>query len=195
MVYLRTARYSEAVGEFEKSVSIEPNPRGYTNLGSAYYYLKRYADAVTPYQQAVKLADTNSTYWGNLADAYRCTEDLRNEAPAAFRRAIDLLAKEIQVDPKNPRLRAHIARYDVSSNERRQALAQIAEALRLDASQAYVQFRAALVNEQVGDHEGALKALESALKAGQPLADVLASPPLERLRKDPRFARMAGPRP
>ena len=195
VIYLQMGRYSEALEQLEKSVSIAPNARGYTNLGAAYYYLKRYQDAVAPFRRAVEIAPKNSTYWGNLADAYRWAPDLRDQAPAAFRRAIELLEQEIQVDPRNPRLRARLGMYYASIGERPRALSEIAEALRLDSSQAYVQYRAALVDEQLGDHEGALKALDLALKAGQPMADILAAPPLEQLRKDPRFARMASPRP
>ena len=194
-IYLQMGRYSEALEQLEKSVSIAPSARGYTNLGAAYYYLKRYQDAVAPYRRAVEIAPKNSTYWGNLADAYRWIPDLRDQAPAAFRHAIELLEQEIQVDLRNPRLRARLAMYYASIGERPRALAEIAEALKLDSSQAYVQYRAALVYEQLGDRDRALKALDLALKARQPMADILAAPPLEQLRKDPRFERMASPRP
>jgi tetratricopeptide (TPR) repeat protein/TolB-like protein len=195
VVYLRKEQYSDAVEQFEKSVSIEPNARGYSNLGAAYYYLKRYADSVQPFRRAVEMARTNSMYWGNLADAYRWTPDLSNQAPGAFRHAIELLEQEVQVDPRNPRLRARLGMYYASIQERPRALGEMAEALRLDPSQAYVQYRAALVYEQLGDHDQALKALELALKAGQPMAEIRTSPVLEQLRKDARFVRMASPQP
>jgi len=85
--------------------------------------------------------------------------------------------------------------YLASLGDRRRALEQLGEALRIDASQAYVQYRAAGVYEQLGDRNRALEALERALKGGQKLTEVLASPMFEQLRKDPRFARMTGPRP
>jgi len=194
-VYLRTGRFTEAVDQFQKSVGIEPNARGYTNLGAAFYYLERYAEAVLPYQRAVELAPKNSSYWGNLADAYRWAPALADQATSAFRRAIELLNDEIRIDPRSAALHARLAMYSVSVGERNRALAEIAQALRLEPSSAYVQYRAALVYEQVGDRNSALKALELALKAKQPMADILAAPPLRQLRKDPRFARMASPQP
>jgi len=195
VVYLRLGRYTEAVDQFEKSVAIEPSAAGYSSLGAAYYYLKRYADAVLPYQRAVGLAPKNSIYWGNLADAYRWTPAMADQAAAAYRRAIMLVEKEIHVDSRDARLHARLAMYLASMGDRNRALAQITEALRLDPSLAYVQYREALVYEQLNDRERALKALELALKAKQPIADILAAPPLEQLRKDPRFVRMASPRP
>jgi tetratricopeptide (TPR) repeat protein len=194
-VYLRMGRYSEAVDEFVKSVSIAPSARAYGNLGAAYYYLKSYAEAVPPYQRAVDISPKESANWGNLADAYRWTPALREQAPAAFRRAIQLLQQEIKVDPRNPRLHARLAMYHAAVGDRAPALAEIADALRLDPSQAYVQYRAGLVYEETGDRENALNHIELALRAGEPRAEILAAPPLERLRKDSRFARMAGPQP
>jgi serine/threonine protein kinase/tetratricopeptide (TPR) repeat protein len=191
-LYIRMARYTEAVDQLEKSVSIAPSARGYGNLGAAYYYLKRYADAVAPYQRAVELAPGNSANWGNLADAYRWTPALSDQAPAAFRHAIELLTQEMRTVLGDPRLHARLAMYRVSIGDRRRALTEIAEALRLDPSLPYVLYRAALVYEQAGDRDRALEHMELALKAGQPLADILAAPPLEQLRKDPRFVRMAG---
>lgn len=194
-VYVRMGQYSAAADHFEKSASLEPNARAYTNLGAAYYYLKRYADAVLPYQRAVEIAPKESMWWGNLADAYRWTPALADQATAAYRRAIELVEQEIRLEPQDARLRARLAMYLASIRDRSRALAQITEALRLDSSQAYVQYRAALVDEQLGNRESALKHLELALKAGQPMADILADPPLEQLRKDSRFVRMASPQP
>jgi serine/threonine-protein kinase len=195
VVYLQMGRYTEAIDQFQRSVSIEPNTPAYSNLGAAYYYLQRYADAVLPYQRAVEMAPSSSMYWGNLADAYRYTPALADQAVPAYRHAIELLEKEIRTNARDPRLRARLAMYYASIGEPDHALTEIAEALRLDPSQAYVQYRAALVYEQAGDRVRALNSLELALKARQPMADILAAPPLEELRKDPRFARMAGPQP
>jgi tetratricopeptide (TPR) repeat protein len=195
VVYLQMGRYTEAIEQFQKAVSIEPNTPAYSNLGAAYYYLQRYADAVLPYQRAVEMAPSSSMYWGNLADAYRYTPALGDQAVPAYRHAIELLEKEIRANSRDPRLRARLAMYYASIGERDRALTEIAEALRLDPSQGYVQYRAALVYEQAGDRARALNSLELALKARQPMADILAAPPLEQLRKDPGFARMAGPRP
>ena len=192
LVYLKTERYSAAIDEFSRSVKIEPTPQGYTQLGAVHYFLRHYEDAVEPYSRAVALARDDSSNWGNLADAYRYTPALHDKADATYRTAIGLLEREIQIDQRNPRLQARLAMYYASIRERPQALSHIEEALRLDPRQAYVQFRAALVYAQVGRDEAAAKALKLARDLGQPVAEILAAPPLDRLRSDPRLARMAG---
>ena len=202
-VYLVMGRYAEAAQQSEKSVSIEPNTRGYSNLGTAYYRLKRYSEAVLPFQRAIELAPTNSLYRGYLADSYRWAPGLRSEAPAAYRRAIELLEREMKDNPRDPDLHSRLAVHyasiaaidHTSVADRRRALEEIVEALRLNPSSAAVQYRAALAYEQAGDRERALKAMEMALKLGQTLAEIQTSPPLEQLRSDPRFALIAGSRP
>jgi serine/threonine-protein kinase len=194
-VYGRMGRYAEAVEQFEKSVAIAPSALGYRNLGTAYYAQKRYSEAAQAFSQAVNLAPGDSMIWASLADAYRWTPALQDRAPEAYRRAITLLGKEIATTPADALLRARLAMYYASAGEPAPALAQIGEALRLNPASAYVQYRATLVFEQAGERDRALKALDLALKSGQPIAEVLAAPPLEALRKDPRFTRMASPRP
>ena len=194
-VYLVMGRYTEAAEQSEKSVAIEPNTRGYSNLGTSYYRLKRYGDAALAYQRAVELAPTNAAYRGNMADAYRWTPELRDQAPAAYRRAIELVQQEIKINPQDPELHARLAMYFSAIGDRRQALAEVEGALKLDSASASVLFDAALVHEDLHNRDAALKAIEALLNTGQKKAEILASPVLEQLRKDPRFARMAGPRP
>jgi serine/threonine-protein kinase len=194
-VYGRMGRYAEAVEQFEKSVAIAPSARAYRNLGTAYYSLKRYAEAAQAYSQAANMAPGDSLVWASLADSYRWTADLKDRAPEAYRRAIALVNKEIATTPGDARLRARLAMYDASVGDRAAALSHIADALKMDSASAYVQYRAALVYEQAGDRDRALKALDLALKKGQPLAEILAAPPFEDLRKDPRFTRIASPLP
>ena len=81
-----------------------------------------------------------------------------------------------------------------SVSDRNLALREATGALDL-ARSSYVLYRAALVYEQLHDRDKALELLNTAIQAGQSLAEVQASPVLEQLRKDKRFIQMAGPRP
>jgi tetratricopeptide (TPR) repeat protein len=200
-VYVRSGRYNDAIEQCKRSVTLEPNARGYTNLGNAYYSLKQYGEAVQPFQQAVNLAQANYQYWGNLGDAYRWA-GVHEKANEAYRYAIRLLEKEI--DRKNAQSRIRLAVYYASvyaldgnraSNiERSRALSEATGAL-ASARSSYVLYRAALVYEQVHDRDKALELLNEALLAGQSPAEVQASPVLEQLRKEKRFLQMTGPRP
>jgi eukaryotic-like serine/threonine-protein kinase len=193
-IYYRQERYAEAAQEFEKSVSIAPNQRAYSNLGTSYYYLKQYADAALMYQRIVRdIAPNNSTYWGNLADAYRWDSSLHDKAPEAFQRAIDLIGKEIAASPRDAKLHARLAQYRAALKDRAPAFAEMGEALRLDPSSNYVQWCAALVYEQFGERDQALSHLRKAIDTGYPMNQIRAAPPLEQLRKDARFIRMISP--
>jgi serine/threonine-protein kinase len=193
-IYYRQERYAEAVQEFEKSVSIAPNQRAYSNLGTSYYYLKQYADAALMYLRIVHdIAPTNSTYWGNLADAYRWDSNLHDKAPEAFQRAIDLIGKEIADSPQDAKLHARLAQYHAALKHRAPGFGEIGEALRLDPSPYYVQWCAALVYEQFGERDQALVHLKKAIDSGYPMNQIRGAPPLEQLRKDPRFIRLISP--
>ncbi|HMF00786.1 MAG TPA: protein kinase [Terriglobia bacterium] len=193
-IYYTQERYAEAAQEFEKSVSIAPNQRAYSNLGTSYYYLKQYADAALMYQRIVRdIAPNNSTYWGNLGDAYRWDSSLHDKAPQAFQRAIDLIAKEIAASPRDATLHARLAQYRAALKDRASAFAEIGNALRLDPSSKYVHWCAALVFEQFGERDQALSHLKKAIDGGYPINQIRAAPPLEQLRKDPRFIRMISP--
>ena len=193
-IYYRQERYAEAAQEFEKSVSIAPNQRAYNNLGTSYYYLKQYADAALMYQRIVRdIAPNNSTYWGNLADAYRWDSSLHDKAPEAFQRAIDLIGKEIAASPLDAKLHGRLAQYRAALKDRARAFAEMGEALRLDPSSNYVQWCAALVYEQFGERDQALSHLKKAIDTGYPMNQIRAAPPLEQLRKDARFIRMISP--
>ncbi len=60
-----------AVLAFEGSARIEPNRSAFVNLGTTYYYQRRYEDAVGMYQKAGALAAEDYNVWGGLADAQR----------------------------------------------------------------------------------------------------------------------------
>jgi eukaryotic-like serine/threonine-protein kinase len=76
---------------------------------------------------------------------------------------------------------------------REEVASEIARAINLSPDDGFVQFRAALVYEQAGQRDGALRAVQAALKAGYPLDEFRKSPPLKALCKDPRFARLINP--
>ena len=105
------------------------------------------------------------------------------------------MQQEIKINPQDAELHARLATYFSAISDRRLALAEVDRALKLDPASASVLYDAALVHEDLHNREAALKAIETLLNTGQKKAEILASPVLEQLRKDPRFARVAGPRP
>jgi serine/threonine-protein kinase len=185
-LYLTMGKTAEAEEQFMLSVAIEPNANAYSNLGSLFFYGGRYADAVEPFEKAASLNPTDSRFLMNLADAYRWTPALAGKAPETYRRAIGLIQKEILVNPRDAQLHSKLATAYSSLGEQRQAIAEIEQALERAPADGFVHFRAALVYEEAQQRERALREVRAALAARR-LHEILHAPPLESLRKDPRF--------
>jgi tetratricopeptide (TPR) repeat protein len=70
-VYLRQAKWSEAVPQFQRAIALGSDEEAYENLGTAYFFLKRYDESVKLYEKALQFTSGNQEIWGNLGDAYR----------------------------------------------------------------------------------------------------------------------------
>ena len=105
--YFSVGRYDQAASILQRALEVRPVAAIYTNLGTLRFYQGRYADAVAAFEKSVELGAGNHLYWGNLGDGYRWAPGRRNEAPAAFRRAIALIEERIatagrQRQPRKP---------------------------------------------------------------------------------------------
>jgi tetratricopeptide (TPR) repeat protein len=200
--YLKMGRYDDAIEQLEKSISIEPIAYACGNLGYLYFMDGRFGEAAAQYEKATELIATDFRIWGNLADAYRWTPPLAAKAPAAYRRAIDLVQKEIAINPVEAQLHSRLATYwaalgliDSSladrAAERRTAAAEIEKAIRLAPADGTVQFHATIVYEQARHRDRALRALKTSLQASSEYREeIRRTPALEKLRTDPRFHRL-----
>jgi serine/threonine-protein kinase len=185
--YLRLGKYSEAEAHLKKSAQLKSTPLNCSNLGSLYYFQRRYREAVPWYEKAVAAVSTNTTWWGNLADAYRETPELASKARDAYRKAIACGLRELSANPRNARLRARIAECYAAVEDAGSASREILEALSISPDDGLVQFRAALVYEQSQDRNAALEALAAALRAGYPLEEIRNAPVFRELRADSRY--------
>src|SRR5690349_1636798 len=92
-VYIRMRRFSEAAEQLTKSVGIQPNGGGYTNLGAALFYQGLFEQSVEPYRHAVEILAT-SGHLGNLAEAYYWIPASRVQSKTTFQSAVDKLQQE-----------------------------------------------------------------------------------------------------
>jgi serine/threonine-protein kinase len=186
--YLQLGKYPEAAAQLNKSVALKPLAMNYSNIGSLYYYQENYREAAGWYEKAVARESTNSTWWGNLADAYRWAPDLRSKAPDAYGKALSLGRRELSANVRNSRLRSRLAYYHASLGEKDPALREITEALRAAPEDGYVFFQSALVYEQLQNRSAALNAVKAARRAGYPAEAILKAPVLAGLRADPHYS-------
>jgi TolB-like protein/tetratricopeptide (TPR) repeat protein/DNA-binding winged helix-turn-helix (wHTH) protein len=188
-----TADFSGAAAAFERSLALEPTRSAYSNLGTVYYFLGRYANAAQMFSHATELAAEDHRVWGNLADALWQIDSGRAEAQSDYRRAIVLAQRSLQVNPKDGISWMQLAYYSARAGDSEHVARYASRALELDATDEYVHYYAALVALEAGDTAGALASLSRAVELGYPAQLVRAAPDFMSLRSDARFRKLVGP--
>jgi serine/threonine-protein kinase len=186
--YYYQGRYDEAIAMFEHSLKLRPVAAAYSNLAAVYYLTGRYEEAARTYRKAVDVQPANRAAWGNLGDAYLRLPGQDEKAKEAYRQAIRLAETELSVNPNSAEVRASLGLYCARLSDQPRALAEIAQARKLEPANTRVLFRCALAYELVGRRALALETLKEALRGGYSLAEVEKDPDLANLRQDPRFA-------
>ncbi len=185
-VYLAKGLYDAAEEELKKSVATKETYIGDSNLGSAYLMNQRYEEAAAVLEKAVKLNPNDPRVWRNLGDAYRFGRRPA-EAPPCFRKAIDLVERQLSVDPANTEALANLALYWAKLGDRSRALAALGRALAGAGVNANTHFNACIVLVLAGKTPSAWEEVRKALDAGFSPELVRKEPELAPLRKDPRF--------
>jgi len=185
-LYLRLGNHAKAREYFDKAIAISPTQGIYNNLGTRFLMEKRYDDAIEMYKKAIQLLPTYAIAWGGLGDAYRQMPESEEAMRDAYAHAIELTEKELHVNPQDGRTWIKIAMWRVVT-DKKTALKEIREALRLSPDDSFVVARAASVYAQSSMHNEALAALERAIELGYPLSELETWPPLEQIMQDPRY--------
>jgi eukaryotic-like serine/threonine-protein kinase len=185
--YNSQGRYTDAIGMLQHSIAIRPTAVAYTNLGNAYFYLRRYDEAAGTYEEAVKLRQTDYVLWWNLADGYYWAPGKRAQAAEAYRQAISLALRKERLNPRDAYTLGVLAYCHAMVGERKSAFDYLHAGLKLAPEDSEMRFKAALVYNQFADTRNALSWLESALASGLSVAVVRDTPNFDSLRADPRF--------
>jgi len=186
-IYLMQGRYPEAITVLERSVSLRPTAGADSNLATAYFYQRRFADAARTYEGALKLEERNLTLWRNLAEAYYWTPGKRPEATRACLRAIALARDQLQVNPRDLDVLRNSAYCYAVSGDPKRALESLGLALKIAPNNPNLHFQAALVYMESGQAGQALAWLEKAVRGGYSASTVRDTPNFDPLRGNPRF--------
>jgi tetratricopeptide (TPR) repeat protein len=173
--------YGQAIAAFQRSIDIRPTLEAYSNLGTAYFSLRKFAEAAQMYRQGLNLDDRDSLIWGNLGDALYWTPGRRPEAATAYRKAISLAGAKLQVNPRDATLLAFVATYKAMTGNKAAAMTDLKRALELAPADADVRFRAALVYNHFGDIERTISSLEKAVAIGYPASAIRDTPDFDHL--------------
>ena len=186
-VRILQGQYSEAIPLLEKSLSIRATGDARSNLATAYFQMRRYAESAANFEQAIKLDQKNYLLWGNLGDAYYWAPGRRPEAAAAYGTAIELGKEKLRLNPHDAQLLSSLGMYHAMRGERKAAIDNLDASLRLQPKSPDLLFIAGIAYRQLGDTKLALDALERAISLGispQLLSD---TPNFDALRDNPRF--------
>ncbi len=185
--YVEEGRYAEATVVLERSLAMGPTAAAYSNLGVAYFRLRRFAEAGRAFEQAVKLNEGKYLLWWNLAEGYYWTPGKRLQATSAYRQTISLAKDMLRVNPKDASVLGILALCHAMRGERGPALRYLQRGLQLAPDDPEMRFRAAVAYNQLGDVDQALRWLEKALAAGYSRTTVRDTPNFDPLRANPRF--------
>jgi serine/threonine protein kinase/tetratricopeptide (TPR) repeat protein len=186
-VRILQGRYDQAIPLLEQSLAIRPTADARSNLGTAYFQMRRYADSAVNFEAAVKLDQKNYAMWGNLADAYYWTPGRRNEAAAAYQTAIDLGTDNLRRNPDDAELLGYLATYHAMRGEKKPALEKLAASLRLQPKSPDLLLNAGIAYQQLGETNRALSVLEKAVALGVTPEMLRDTPTFDVLRENPRF--------
>jgi serine/threonine-protein kinase len=185
-VLLYEGKYDEAAGAFQQSVAIRPTSDAYANAGSAFFYLRRFQDATQQNLAALKLDDSSYPVWGNLGDSYYFGGN-QTKAAEAYKKALSLAEKQLQLNPGDSSLLAALANYYAMLGDRKQAVTFLDRALQLGHGDKELLFDAAGVYNQLRETGLALEFLSKALNAGYSHSLVSTTANFDNLHENPRY--------
>ena len=189
-VYFLLDRPDEAASILQRALEVAPAAPIYTNLGTIRFFQGRYTDAVAAFEKAVEQAANNHLYWGNLGDGLRWAPGRRKDAPAAYRRAVDLINEQIARKQDDPDLQSRRGLYLIKMGDKARALDEANIVAPRSNLTAQMHYRLTVIYELGGDRTRALASLRQALTAGYAVKDLANEPELTSMRADARYHRL-----
>jgi serine/threonine protein kinase/tetratricopeptide (TPR) repeat protein len=189
-VYIFMGDYTKAIEVLRHAIELFPTPEAYSNLGIAYFNLRRFEESVNVLERACTANTKDYDSCGNLARAYYWSPSKRSQARETYERAIRMAEESLRVNPKDGDTYVSMANYYAMLSNRTQAVKNLEKALNLKSGIPEYLGIAAVVHNQFGEREEALAWLEKARARGYSSAEIQASPEFDNLRDEPRFQQL-----
>ena len=183
---VQEGKYAESIPYLEKAIQIEPDSAAYANLGTAYSFMKRYAEASQAFEKAVALDPNDTVMAVGLGDAYHSSGQT-DKARAAYQQAITLGYKELQTNSRDAAVMAEMALAYAKVEKPQEAEDFIRRSRAQDKNNVNYVYTEAQVNALVGKPSQALASLQEALEKHYPADFVAADPDLDSLQSNPQF--------
>ncbi len=192
-LYFGAGRYPDARAMFERSIAIRPTYAAYSNFGTLAFVQKDWNEAIRQYEKACALDDRDYVVWGNTGIAYHWLDGHEPQARDALLTAVKLAERQLGVNPHDPIVLVDLASYYATLGEKDRSRGYLAQAEPAGREQADLAVAIADVWADLGEADRAIAWIEAGLKLGFPAADIEQRPAFERLRRDPRVARLLRP--
>ena len=188
-VYLREGKWGEAIPQFQRGLALAPDADTYSNLGTAYFFLKSYDQSTKMYEKAVEMTPNNEELLGNLGDSYRWSGH-SDQAAAAYGKAIALAFQELQVNPRSATLMGDLGLLYAKKGDAANALQYTQQARAINSDDLQLIYSEAQVKTLIGKPEEALKPLRLALEKGYGAQEAWNDPELQKLQALPQFSQL-----
>jgi serine/threonine-protein kinase len=185
-LYQALDRWEESLENFEKSFALGKSYFACANLGTCYYFFRRFEEAAALYELALEYDRSKYQLVGNLGDAYYWIPGKRDRALELVDEALTMAERALQATPDDPRLYVVIGGYQAMLDNG-DALASVERGLELSPDNAEVNYRACLAYDIMGRRPRALALLGKAIELGFSLRTIESEPLLDDLRTDSRY--------
>jgi eukaryotic-like serine/threonine-protein kinase len=188
-VYLREGKWSEAIPQYQRALALAPDSPTYSNIGTAYFFLKNYDDASKMYAKAVEMTPNDEQLLGNLGDAYRWSGH-SDQAAASYSKAISLAFQELQVNPRSASIMSDLGLLYAKKGDPVNAQQYTNQARAISPDDVQLIYSQAQVMTLIGKPNDALKALRLALDKGYATEEAWNDPELQKLQALPQFSQL-----
>jgi serine/threonine-protein kinase len=187
VAYQNLGQFSSAENELRFAIRLQKTPVALHNLGVVLMYQGRDREAVPNIAQALHLGPERYLWWMNLGTACR-RAGLAADSRRAYRHGLDMAEAEMTRNPRNGRVRAHLAYLCTQRGDRRRGESEIAQALQQSPNEADTRWMAAITYEALGRRNDTLSVLATSPRGV--IADLSRWPDVADLRKDSRFLQL-----
>ena len=189
-MYTLLGEYGRAERVYRDLIAVSPSADAWSNLGTALFDQRRYAEAAEANEKAIELNQSDYSIFGNLADCYRWVPGERARAAANYETAIRKVGELIEVNPKDGVALSARAIYEGKLGKMEPALRDAARAEAAEEDNWQVLYNVALAYRLAGRTREGLATLEAAVKAGYSVTDLRNDPEWAGMGRDGRFKKI-----
>jgi serine/threonine protein kinase/tetratricopeptide (TPR) repeat protein len=185
-VYLEQGNIDEARKALQRAIENHPNAQAFLDLGDIAYAAHDYRGALKYYENARQTNPNWHMTWRNIGDCYTMLRQ-PEQTLKCYRKAADLIAADLQVEPRLGPGWMTMAYYSAKLGDRSAAIKQLAEAEKLGAPDLDSQLLKAQILVLVGENEKGIVLTLDLLNRGISRVKVDLAVDLQSVLGDPRL--------